>query len=56
MGLDDGEGVIMANVESGLMWKPRHPIPKHPWVERLPLLFLVQWLREAAQGRNYTLP
>ena len=53
MGPDDGEGVIVAEVESGLMWGPRNAIPQGPWIKRFSMAVAVQWLRQASLGRRY---
>jgi len=53
MNYEDGEGVIVAEVQSGLMWSPRASVPDDIWIRALPLWFVEKWRREAQLGAEY---
>ena len=53
MEYEDGEGVILADIEAGLLWTPTAPVPETLWVRPLPEWFKLKWEREAALGVQY---
>lgn len=53
MEYEDGEGVILAEIEAGLLWSPTKPIPENRLIRPLPKGFNLKWEREAALGAQY---
>ena len=53
MAYEDGEGVILADIEAGLLWTPTAPIPERHWIQALPEWFDTKWEREGALGAQY---
>ena len=53
MATEDGEGVIVADIEVGVAWEPGEPIPEGHWIQPLPEWFDEKWKREALFGEQY---
>ncbi|HUG80947.1 MAG TPA: carbon-nitrogen hydrolase family protein [Bryobacterales bacterium] len=52
-GVVGGEGVILADIEAGLLWTPTAPISGWQWIQALPEWFVTKWEREGALGAQY---
>jgi predicted amidohydrolase len=50
---EDGEGVILADIEAGSLWMPTAPIPERHWIRPLPRWFDAKWMREGTLGAEY---
>lgn len=50
---EDGEGVLIAEVELGKNMPPTDPIPERFWIPDLPLQFRLVWALQNLHGRVY---